>query len=249
MLSLGKRRCKIQTNFLATLFFYLNTIECVLLLDRIASVCQIPRLKSLLKINPWCISLVLFAFCNLVQAPSYFYFSARTSQEYAQAQADAYQYSSNFTYCFQEPFFTSIAGRILTILSILTRDILMIFVEVFLAFYSIFAFKRYLNNLRAFNSAHIFNRLEIFNIGLSKMSILLSLMSVMAHIFAGLAVSIGAFDRSGFIGRIFTFTAAFFASIKFISNFFLFYYFNQSFHDSFRPNYENREIRLTHLGL
>ncbi len=233
---------------LLTIFFYLNTIECVLLLDRIASVRIMPRITSLLKVNPWFISLILFLFCNLVQLPSYFYFSPRTSQEYAQAQRESLQYLSNFTFCFREPFYTSEISPFLTISATLVRDILMIFIESSLAFYSIYAFKSYLSDLRGSNSSHVFNRLEMFNIGLSKMSLLLSSISIMAHILVTASV-LSVSNNNIILSRFLTCFATIFASLKYISNFLLFYHFNQSFHDFFRPNYQNREIRLTHLGL
>jgi hypothetical protein len=226
----------------------MNTLECVLLLDRIASLRQMPRLRSLLKVNPCYISLILFLFCNLVQLPWYLYFSGRTSQEYAQAQEVGYQYLYNFTYCFRETFLNAITGRISAVISILIRDILMIFIEIFLTTYSIISFKTYTRELRDSNLSQELIRLDRFNSGLSKMSIFLSIFSILTHIFVT-ASGIYILFEFKLMVRILVFFAALSANIKYISNFFLFYYFNQSFHEFFRINYQNHEIRLTRMGL
>jgi hypothetical protein len=244
-----KFRCKIQPGLLSAFFLFLNTIDCVLLLDRITSVSQMPTLRSVLKLNPFGLSLFIFLVSCLLQVPFYFFVSGRTSEEYAQAQKENYQYLVNFTYCLKEPFFTTVTARILAISSVLIRDVLIIFIETYLAIYSIKAFRKYLRDLRGSNSAHVFNRLELFNIGLSKMSFFLAFMSIMVHLFSLIQFFITAFDNINILARFFNVVAGFFLNLKYISNFFLFYYFNQSFHDFFRPNYQNHEIRLTHLGL
>jgi hypothetical protein len=241
----NKQRCKMQANILGMLFFFLNTIDVLLLLDRIASVIVTPRLRYILKMNPCFIALALFLLCNLIQAPNYFLFTGRTSGEYALAQKD---YLPNFTYCFREPFFASLLGRMSTIISTLLRDFATLLIEIFLTFYSIIAFKKYLRDLRGSNSSHVFNQLEMFNIGLSKMSILLSLMSITCHIFSACTVLLTTYDII-LLARVFSFLTIFFLNLKFISNFLLFYNFNQSFREFFRPNYQNHEIHLSHMGL
>ncbi len=235
-----KTRCKLQANIFITFYFFLDLIDCVMLLDRISNTSESQLIKSLFEKNPYVVSTLIFFFCNVVMAPSYFFFSQRSTEEYSNVQTD-YRLLINFTYCFREPAVTSWLGRFFLIEIVFIRNLLTLLLQIILSVYSIIAFKNYLDRrLRDFrdlnsnnnsnNLNQTFDRVEKFNNDLAKMTISLSAISILSHIFIAIVYLLTVFDTvNSVILRILNFLAAFFTILKYLSNFFLFFFFNHNF--------------------
>lgn len=85
------------------------------------------------------------------------------------------------------------------------------------------------------NSIRILNKIEIYNAGLTKMTIYLSIFSIINHIglfFAYITIMIDEYNTK--LHRYSGLLIILFVILKYTSNFFLFYHFNKSFRNYFR---------------
>ena len=84
------------------------------------------------------------------------------------------------------------------------------------------------------NSFQIVNQLEEYNDNLTKMTLYLSLCSISCNIAVGLGYIMASYNDLEYLSwmRLLIFFANLFGIIKYLSNFFLFYYFNINFRSS-----------------
>jgi hypothetical protein len=59
-------KCKISLWFTTTIHYYLNMLDCVLLLERISCFTTLTFIKRFFKIKPYFVCFILFIFCNLI---------------------------------------------------------------------------------------------------------------------------------------------------------------------------------------
>lgn len=248
-------RCRISTWFSITLYYYTNVIDCVLLLERISNITNYPLIKSFFKINSYLICFVLFIICNLTNIISYFFVTPRKDETYMEVMKNI-DLLVNFTYCKREPFFQSTLGRTISVLVIFVRDGVVLIMEIGLSISSVILFKKYLkaksieffsiissmnnnNNCNSnngqLNPQQIFDRVQNYNIRLTKMTIYLSIYSILIHVVVAFSyIQVSLDIRNPVLMRTVVLISYSLASIKFISNFFLFYYFNPHFRNFFR---------------
>ena len=155
---------------------------------------------------------------------------------------------NNFTYCYREPFFQNWPGRIISILIVIVRDCLTLFIQIVLSIYSILLFKRYLNDqlgqLNEYNSSsQILNKIEEYNDNLTKMTLYLSLCSILCNFIIGFGYVMVSFNTiENMFVRLIIFLANLFGILKYFSNFFLFYHFNKTFRAAFFHCFRNDDL-------
>jgi hypothetical protein len=275
-------KCVISVWLSTLVYFFLNVLDCLLLLERISNLTNSRRIKSFFKYDPWLICFCIFLICNLINLPSFFIARSRNDDYYAEVMGDQEKIKV-FTYCYREPFFLTVDGRIVIILVVILRDICTLLTELYLSIYSFILFKRYLSqramvlylspnfndstnqtNVSKENRAHIneaienddldpnydmttsssnnnnvrinnqnirdiITKAEKYNSRLTRMTIYLSIFSLMSHF--GIAITfidVSLDDRSMFL-FVSSFISCFLSVFKYACNFFLFYRFNKSF--------------------
>jgi hypothetical protein len=234
-------KCKITYWFTATINFYLNSLDCILLFERISCLTNKRMIKKFFEINSYLICLILFIVCNLINLTSYFFFSSRNESEYEMAIQNI-KVLNNFTYCFREPFFQDWPGRAIPIVIVVFRDGFILIAQIVLSLCSIIMFRRYLkeqmielNSINELNSSQILNQLEEYNDNLTKMTLYLSLCSIMCNLIIGSGFIMVSFNFSENTSmRLIIFMANLIGLIKHSSNFFLFFHFNRYFRDFFK---------------
>jgi len=201
------------------------------------------------------ICILLFIVCNIINLPIFFVVSPRKESDYDEILNDLDKLST-FTYCSREPFFFSQTGRLIIYFNVICRDGLTLFIEITLSVYSLILFRKYLNkqsnqinsisltqlennlnqvidenkNNKQLNSSRLINKMESFNRDLTKMTLCLSLCSIVSHFGTACCYILVSLDdkRNLIITTLIFFTFLLF-NIKFFSNFYLFYYFNLNF--------------------
>jgi hypothetical protein len=244
-------KCKIAVWVFTLLYYYLNVIDCILLMERLSNLVDDYRvsiyLKKFFKLNPKLISFIIFLVCVLINCVSYFFVSPRSDDEYKEVMKD-YSKIIKFTYCNREAYFSQSPGIFIVYCVILLRDGVPLLFEIGFGLYSIIMFKKYLKNRlrgltsqnastsdsRATNRYQTFNKIETYNDRLTRMTIYLCICSILSH--AGVAlgsiqVSNNQTNRGTILSRISIFLSVFLTTLKYFSNFFLYFYFNIKFQD------------------
>ena len=242
-------RCKLS-QYITTLNFYANVLDCLILLERNA--CFLDKMKQFSKLNPYLVSFIVFIICNIINSPYLFYSFTREENEYISAMNNFDL--KNFTYCQRNPFFQAILGQIVLIIVIITRDIIILILQISFSIASIVYFKQYVKlkrdsimcfsitnpneNISHDNLRYIadmnetsLNRSESFNSKLTKMTIYLVGCSTVLHLTLAigyLAITL-FFSQSTLISNYFTIVCILIAFFKNISNFLFFYSFYKFF--------------------
>ena len=195
------------------------------------------------------ICFILFIICNLINLVTYFPFGSRSDQDYEYAIQNLNELMKNFTYCYREPFFQDWPGRAILISIVVFRDGFTLLAQIFLSLYSILLLDKYLkdqvsrlSDINPSNSSQIVNQLEEYNDNLTKMTLYLSLCSILSNVGIGFGYITWSYNDPGSLSliRLLIFVANLFGILKYISNFFLFYHFNKSFRSTFQCfKYEN----------
>jgi len=168
---------------------------------------------------------------------TYFIFESRSETEYEYAIQNI-NILNNFTYCYRNPYFQNWPGRVIPILIVVFRDGFTLIIQIILSLYSIYMFKKYLNEQinqinetnNEYNSKQMLNRIQEYNDNLTKMTLYLSFCSIMCNFIVGSAYVLVSYNiPSTSLMRLLNYFANLFGIIKYFSNFFLFYYFNQKF--------------------
>ena len=249
----------IVCQYLITIDFYANILNCLILLERISHFKE--KLKKFSDYNPYIICLIAFLICNLINLPYIFYYPPREDKEYEDAMSDFNLSSSNFTYCGRNQFLQTIPGQIILFIVILIRDFMTLLFEFGTSIASIMYFKRYVKkkrnlliltnqlNLRNNSSCNYdsqrnileindsrLNESENFNSKLTKMTIYLALCSLLLHItvILGFLIAFWIFKQNSTIVNYFTLLSLLVGFIKYFSNFLFYYKFFKSFRNFFK---------------
>jgi hypothetical protein len=233
-------------------YFFLNILDCILLLERLTAITKNATIKSFFNYNPNLICFFVFLASNLLNITSFFITNGRSDMEYNQVVHDLDKLT-NFTYCYRQPFFSNQIGRSLVVVTIALRDFVTLLIEFILSLYSIIIFKRYIkqqsmesHSIQTINSSGSQNQIEMikkiekYNINLTKMTIFLSMCSTISHI--GVAMFYVQLSNSSndentsFIRQYSAFVSICLVNLKCLSNFFLYYNFNLNFKYFFRNN-------------
>ena len=236
----GIYRCKIMP-FNLTTFFLINLLDCFILLER-SSHFKV-YLKKIASINPYIIVVTFSCICITLDIPNFITHEQRFDKEFDDA-LNNYSQLVQFTYCKRNK---NILFTIFPIISIIIKDILLLIIEIFLATCSIILFKNYIKDIKfkkinMIESTHIrrnnsrnvdvipaIEKLSGFNIKLTKITIFLSISSILSHI--GLLICYIVFflnDNSILAHSSYMFCLVF-LYIKCFSTFLVFYHFNKSF--------------------
>ena len=246
--------CKILTWFTTSVFYFLNIMDCILLFERLTTLTNYRLIKSFFNYNSYLICFLLFLACNVINSPLFFVLIPRKSSEYIEVSHDLDKLT-NFTYCYRDPFFSNQTGRSIIMLNVLLRDGLTLVIEISLSIYSLILFQKYLlkqttqltvsiantntisHQINAIenvdenqNSSRLMDKLESFNQGLTKMTLYLSLCSIISHFGTACCyILVSLDDKRNLLISSLIFTTFLLINLKFISNFFLFYHFNINF--------------------
>ena len=238
--------CKIA-QYVLTLYFFNNILDIFILFERCTHF--VDRLKPYSRFNPYVVCLITFIVCNVINFPYMFAFSAQQEDVLNEAMVDP-DLPQNFTYCKRE--FTTSYGRIILMAVAFLRDFVTLFLELAASIISIVLFRRFLFKRKLViqnqNQAMIHNlnnqtenmpdalsRAEKFNLKLTKMTVYLSICSIILHMTIALsyiAVVVISSD-SGILSNSVTVFCCMAIHIKYMSNFIFFFYFNQHFRDFF----------------
>jgi hypothetical protein len=250
---IGIYRCKLIYWISPSFYFFIRNIDCLILLERISYF--VPKLKQISSHNAYNVCFVIFFLSFIINLPYYFYLNIRNESEFYQVLNDTKKLSS-FTYCTRETFFFTSYGKLILYFVTIIRDIITLLIELILNFLSIFLFKKYIkeklamlticditslgitntNNKALVNfrsvgpsNNNVFSKLENYNSKLTKMSVCLSLTSILMS----MAISAGCLaflsDDNSLTGHYMVFFVSFFGYIKALSNFLFFYCLNDNF--------------------
>ena len=205
-------KCKLAIWIFTLLYYYLNVLDCILLMERLSSLTDGNQhnrisiyLRSFFKLNPKLISLLILIICVLVNLISFFFVSPRNDADYKEVMND-YNKIVKFTYCNREGFFSNSPGTIIVVLIIFIRDVLPLIFEIILGLYSIFMFRKFLKDLSRelpsmnesqFDSKTVttsrnnptLNKIENYNEKLTRMTIYLCICSILSHIGVALGLA------------------------------------------------------------
>jgi hypothetical protein len=249
-------KCKLAVWIFTLLYYYLNVLDCILLMERLSNLTDGYRvsiyLKKFFKLNPKLISFIILIFCVLINVVSYYFISPRSDTEYKKVVKD-YKMIIKFTYCNREAYFSELPGVFIVFLIIFLRDCFPLVFEIVLSLYSMFMFRNYLKNRsREFGSIdelasvssrnnQALNKIETYNDKLTRMTIYLCLCSILSHIGVALgSIQVASNQNKGnILARIGIFLSLFLTTLKYFSNFFLYFYFNKRFQSYFKCKNEN----------
>jgi hypothetical protein len=227
-------RCKMLTWFTAMLIQFLNLLDCILLVERLSKIDQSSKIiKYLLKFNSYLLSFILFLICNLINLPSYFLLLPRNQEE-----EENFIIDEKTSYCDRNTYFIETNGRIFVYIVIILRDVLTISTKIILAIITIRSLRNYLQKTIDTNTNHLGMRIVKksvhYNSQLTKMTLYLSLLSILSHIVFLSCYLLGLINVND--SRIFLslFLASFIIlNLKYSANFYLFYQFNEKFREYF----------------
>ena len=238
-----------QCNFITymtTIEFYVNVLDCFILLERISYFNETIKLK-LSKFKARKLSVIAFLVCNLINLPYIVQFLPRLDYEYQEAMSNFNLTTVDFTYCKRNSYFQSNGSKIALFLIIFLRNFVTTLIQLVLALYSIKYFRDYLKKKRFYlylyslnNNNNDFNleyykvlyRNEKFNRNITKMTILISLCSILLNfsiIATYLTIMIFFNSITTLEVRQFYLILFFLGYLKYSSNFFFFCKFNKSF--------------------
>ena len=236
--------CKIISWLAVNIFFVINIFDCVLLVERASLLTK--KFDKFARLNSFKINIFIFFGCNILNLPGYFLYDVKSNQDFKNAATND---TINFKYYSTNPFFLTLAGRIIIVFLVFIKDILTLVIEILLSIVLIVLFKDYLVNKRAlltpskhknsnqeqeqheqqsdsliiqFNGK-LPNKLDKLNIKLIKTTIFISVCSIMSHLVLVLCYVIYLIDDTSFLARYASLTGILFVLFKYISNFFFFY--------------------------
>jgi hypothetical protein len=238
--------CKIISWLAVNIFFVINILDCVLLVERVSLLTK--RFDKFARLDSFKINICIFFGCNLLNLPGYFLYDVKSNEDFQKAAENIHD-TINFKYYSTNPFFLSLSGRIIIIVLVFIKDILSLVVEILLSIVLIILFKNYLTNKKTLitSSKNKFsnqdqdqqeqqsdslmvqlnnklpNKLDKLNLKLIKMTIFISICSIMSHLVLVLCYVIYLIDDTSFLARYASFTGILFVLFKYISNFFFFY--------------------------
>jgi hypothetical protein len=236
--------CKIISWLAVNIFFIINILDCVLLLERTSLLTK--RLDKFARMDSFKMNIYIFCGCNILNLPGYFLYDVKSNQAFYNA-ATNYEETINFKYYSTSPFFLTLTGRIIIIFLVLIKDILTLVIEMILSIILIVLFKDYITNkltlltpsllknsnqdqqeqqsdsLMIQSNNELPKKLDKLNLKLIKMTIFISMCSIMSHLVLVLCYIIYLIDDTSLMARYASFTAILFVLFKYISNFFFFY--------------------------
>jgi hypothetical protein len=246
-------RCKI-ISFCLTFQFFLNVLDCIILGERCSNFNR--HFDPFFRINSHVICLVVLLACSIINLPIFFDLSPRPEPEFQQALTNL-TFLDSFSYCSTGQFMSSLYGKITNFIVIFVRDILTLLAEIAISVYSIVLFKQFLNKraLESTINACEVNRengidsydviqvaspstyaqntavsdLNSFNTKLTKMTLYMSLCSILTHTGYLLVFLIYGPNNNSILSHIMTLVALAITLVKHVSNFFLFFFFNKNF--------------------
>jgi hypothetical protein len=243
--SMGVYRCKIS-NWLPVNFYFISVLDCIILIERSSHFNR--KLKKYVALNPYLVSAIAFAICNLFFLPNFFMYDPRQDAEFKQALKN-YDTLQNFTYCVRSQ--NILNNKIVLLVFYLFKDILVCVVQIGMSIYSIKLFNEFIRNNFASqimytpsSGAIIFNstpnsntnndnidtilNLIDYNSKLTKMTIFYSGYSIFTHI--SLIICYLAFfnDDNSIWAHSSFFVMTILQYMKFFSNFIFCLYFNGS---------------------
>ena len=223
-------------------YFILNVMDCILQLERLTITTNYNFVKKFFKLNHNFVCFCVILACCLINLSSYFVLSSRSDSEYIEAAAsNNLNQLINFTYCYRQPYFFTQDGQSLLVVTIVFRDFVSLIIECSLSIYSIISLRRYIkqtsidSNLINLNTnnpigqiqSDIIKRIEKYNVKLTKMTLYLSMCSIISHI--GVALFYFQLSNEENDRNISVCVCILLISLKYLSNFFLFYQFNSNF--------------------
>ena len=245
-------RCKILPWNL-TLYFFINTLDCLILFERISFFKS--KLKKYVLKNPYIVCLVMFIFCNIFNFTNVLVEEPRSQLEYMKASKN-FSTNNYFEYCKRNELISNIYWKILAFFIFLFKNVIMLIFELTLNIYSIILFRRYIKEKKEYfllfmiddennkskstssnnneDEADIISPFHImtsFNSKLTKMTIYLSfctLLEQISFLIACLKFFKGK-DNDIILTNYIHLVLKIFLSLKYISNIFVFYHFNKNF--------------------
>jgi hypothetical protein len=260
----GFFRCK-STQIVATLYFFGNVLDCLILTERLSHF--VKPLQKFSTFNPWRVIWISFCVCVIISMPFYYDYEIRSKSEfYDSIKTLNIENNEQFTFCRRQPFFRTTLGMIIFGIVIIVRDIITLILELILSIASIILFRRYLTkrkrfihlnlrncnistinnmnqnycassinsnidefNLQLENFDNLINKAQKFNTNLTKMTIYLSFCSIILHFIAGIVTLFLIINDNSLTAHFFLLIIIGAYHVKFISNFFFFYRFNNNF--------------------
>ena len=135
-------RCKVTNYVLNTFYFFGNVLDVVIVIERLSKFS--PKQKGFEKFSSMKLSINLLILCLTINLPMAFVYYVKNDQEFYSYLHD-FNTLLTFTYCGREPFFTTIAGKGLILLTVFLRDIITLIFEFVISLYAIIKFKNFIN--------------------------------------------------------------------------------------------------------
>ena len=232
-------RCKLISYIGPSLYMFGNILDIFISLERLSTVYRLAnRITKLVEPLVNCSIFLFISF--LINLPSLLIFRIRTYDEF---NNDFILEPRTFTYCGQTEFFHRIYSYPLFIVYVfvmLFRDILTLIMEILVGSICIVYYRKHQNRLRRLcgseqmnnsTSIHI-QRIEEGGQKLLKMTIWMSVLSIISHLiifFTYLFPMISSYLLNSFNNFYLISLSVFFFGLKHLSNFLLFYLFNNNF--------------------
>ena len=238
-------RCHIITYVMICFFFYINLLDILISMDRMAIFTD--KISFFRKICPYMSTFILLFACFIINLPLLFGFETSNDQVF---------FSSNaVNYCSMTEFGKSRLGIISNIIVILIRDVLTFILEIITSTFVLYFYRTYKNNPILLNNIFV-NDIQAVNDNMTPrlhkmksrinyrqqkyrklllMTFLLSIISILSHFLAAIVYvfTLKLIDEIIFLHFSFVCLGIFCFSLKNFLNIFIFYFFNSNFQEQF----------------
>ena len=266
--------CKIVTYLGTSIFFFINILDCIFLLERVSNFKTKSRLLFFFKLEAYTVSFGLLLIVLVINIYNLFLYELKSKDDFEKIKSNIENIKAA-VYCEKASFFKTQTGKAIILLTLFIRDILTLLIEIIFTIYSIISFRIYLNKkIHVFNLSfmnvnstflesqiqnrnseienqigndssnrssnikvkqrRVIQKCKNYNDKLTKMTICLSIFSITTHLGTTCVYILIMTNEASLITRFSSFITMFLIISKYISNFFLFFYFNKSFRMYFK---------------
>ena len=222
-------RCILLISPYTTLYFIGNMLDLMIALDRLSIF--IKKLRIITQHSPTKITSSIIVGCVIINSPVFFMFYPKSNKQlYYEANSNI----KELTYCGKNSFFNTDIGVLIILTVIILRDLITVIFEIIIVIWAIGYYRNYSKN--DILSEHLKRKASISSIKreerykqLLLMSIYLCIMSTINHSIVCFSSVLSLFYKPSSIFFNLLFISTLSLCIKYISNFFIFYYLNSNF--------------------
>lgn len=220
---------------LTSIYFITNILDILIAFERLSIF--IRKFHIINKINPYLVSIIIIIFSFVFDLPIFFSYYIKSEQEILY---DLKTNFSSYAYIGRTSFFYSRLNFYLIIIQILIRDFATLLIEIILSCLGIYYHQNYLQKSIQFSQNQTNSQsknpavLSKVKKGkkILKMTIIMSIVSIISHLVVSVSYgfAINGYSKASNISQCFGYLGI---SIKYFTNFFIFFYFNLNFRSSF----------------